>query len=311
MEEYRFERLEEKHYADIVAIMKAAFGSAFGVNFFKKKQQTDYLGKKHLGFIAYSNTNEPASFYGVYPYRMEYDGKTYLAAQSGDTMTDPKHAGKGLFTSLARLTYNLAREEGIQFIFGFPNKNSYPGFIRKLNWKHPENMILYSVKVKTLPIAALTRRFPIFDSLYRPFTKLIISLYKSDAEFVPNSVISKEFGGVYRDSLFSNYKSFNNNHIIALSDRNAWVKVDGALLVGDIEIKQINNAETVLADLKRIAFWLGCSKVVFPVTKGIVWDDVFRNKMKSEDGIAVGYLDLQSGLSLEKFKYVLADHDTF
>lgn len=311
MEEYRFERLEEKHYADIVAIMKAAFGSALGVNFFKKKQQTDYIGKKHLGFIAYSSDNEPAAFYGVYPYMMELDGKTYLAAQSGDTMTNPKHGGKGLFIKLAKMTYDLAKQEGIQFIFGFPNKNSYPGFVKKLNWQHPENMINYTMRVATFPIAAIARKISLINVFYKPFTRIVISFFKSDVNYVPNSAISSGFGGVHRSDTFSKYKSFYDNYIVALSDRCAWVKIDGALLVGDIELKQRNDADIVISDLKRIAFWLGCSKIVFPITKDILWDVLLRNKLKAEEGIAVGHVDLQSGLPLEKFKFVLADHDTF
>ena len=59
-----------------------------------------------------------------------------LAAQSIDTMTHPRSQGKGVFTKLANACYGIAKERGIQLLYGFPNPSSYPGFVRKLGWKH-------------------------------------------------------------------------------------------------------------------------------------------------------------------------------
>lgn len=242
---------------------------------------------------------------------MEYKGKQCLAAQSGDTMTHPAHGGKGLFTTLAKMTYELAKQEGIQFIFGFPNENSYPGFVKRLNWTHKENMINYETSVLTFPCAAIAKKFSFLAPLHRAFTKLVLQFFKAEKSFISNSAISFEHGGVYRSKEFFNYKSFYNNYLVSIGDRTAWIKVDGTLLVGDIELSEVNNVELIEKKLKRLAFWLGCNKIMFPVGKDTAWDILLKGKMKSVEGIYIGYLDLQSGLPLENFKFVLADFDTF
>jgi len=309
--EYRYKRVDESCCNDLVRLYESAFKQTTTVAYYQNKFNTDYLGVKHLGYLAYDEKNEPAAFYGVFPYMMEYKGKQYLAAQSGDTMTSPAHGGKGLFTTLAKMTYELAKQEGIQFIFGFPNENSYPGFVKRLNWTHKENMINYETSVLTFPCAAIAKKFSFLAPLHRAYTKLVLQFFKAEKSFINNSAVTFEHGGVYRSKEFFSYKSFYNNHLVSIGDRTAWIKVDGALLVGDVELKEANDVELIEKKLKRLAFWLGCNKIMFPVGKDTAWDILLKGKVNSKEGIYIGYLDLQSGLPLENFKFVLADFDTF
>ncbi len=311
MGEYRFKRVDESCYKDLVRLYQNAFKQDTTLAYYQNKFNTDYLGVKHLGFLAYDEKNEPAAFYGVFPYMMEYKGRQYLAAQSGDTMTSPAHGGKGLFTTLAKMTYELAKQEGIQFIFGFPNENSYPGFVRKLNWTHKENITNYETSVLTFPCAAIAKKFTFLSPLHNAYTKLVLQFFKVENNLLNNSAISLEHGGVHRNADFFHYKSFYNNHLVSIGDSTAWIKVDGALLVGDIELKETNDAALVIQKLKRLAFWLGCNKIMFPVGKDTAWDILLKGKLQSKEGIYIGYLDLQSNLPLENFKFVLADFDTF
>lgn len=311
MEGYHFKRIDESLYGDLCFLVKEAFGVKKNTVFFQHKMDTSYTGVKHLGYVAYSASGQPAAFYGVYPQWMEYEGKRYLAAQSGDTMTHPAHGGKGLFTTLARMTYDLAKQEGIQFVFGFPNKNSYPGFVKKLNWTHRENMIDYTISVSAVPLAAAVKKLPLLQSVYDAYAAFIFSFFKGDKSNFPNSVTEAGAGFALRSNEYLQYKAFHNNHVADMGVTTAWVKVDGALLVGDIEWKESNNVEVTFKQLKKLAFWLGCNKIIFPVSPGCKWDKQLHGKFSSKEGIYIGYLDLQSGLPLEKFKYVLADFDTF
>lgn len=310
MEEYRFVRINEALYDKLGLLMEAAFGIKRNREFFARKMDTSYTGVKHLGFIALDANGNAAAFYGVYPQWVEYQGKRYLAAQSGDTMTHPLHGGKGLFTKLAQLTYELAKNEGIQFVFGFPNKNSYPGFIKKLNWIDGGKMVNHTMKVAALPIAGLAKKVSWLLPFYMAYQKLILAFYAKGKAF-SSSVKEENAGSVERDSSYIRYKMFNDTFILNISDTNVWLKVDGALLIGDIDWIQNNNVEKLLQRLKMLAFLLGCNQVVFPVSPGCKWDNKLRGKLEATEGIYVGYLDLQSGLPLAKFKYVLADFDTF
>ncbi len=310
--EYRYKRVDESCYKDLVLLYEAAFKQITTVDYYQHKFDTDYLGVKHLGFLAYDDKDEPAAFYGVFPYMMEYKGKQYLAAQSGDTMTSPAHGGKGLFTTLAKMTYELAKQEGIQFIFGFPNANSYPGFVKKLNWTHQENMTNWETSVFTFPCAALAKKFPALAPLHKAYTKLVLRFFKTDKTFNSNSALTFGYGGVHRSEEYFRYKSFYNNHLVDIGNRAAWIKVDGALLVGDIELNErANLMQKIKPSLKWLAFWLGCNKIIIPVGKDTMWDTLLRGWFTPAEGIYIGYLDLQSGLPLENFKFVLADFDTF
>jgi hypothetical protein len=311
MGEYKFKRVDENCYEDLENLHRSTFKENPLINYYKKKMDTNYLKVSHLGYLAYTGDNKPAAFYGVYPCMMEFKGKLYLAAQSGDTMTDPAHGGKGLFTTLAKMTYDLAKEEGVEFIFGFPNKNSYPGFVKKLSWLFNENMRDYQVKVRTLPVAAVVKKLKFLSPLYHAYLRFVFGFYKTEKEFQPSSAIDINYGGVHRSKEFFTYKSFYKNYLIQIAGRTTWIKIDGGLLIGDIEIGEQNDAAKVIDQIKKMAVILGCTKISFSVGKDTYWDLVLRGKLSCEENTYIGHLDLTSGLPLEKFKYMMADYDTF
>src|SRR5690349_10058338 len=147
VEEYYFERLTPENISDLVSIYKEAFGKVVTVDFLNNKNNTAWCGISYAGYIAYASaTKTPAAFYGVFPCYLSYQGQTILAAQSGDTMTHKDHQGKGLFVTLAKKTYQLVESLGVKVVFGFPNENSYPGFVRKLNWDHYEDLHAYLIR---------------------------------------------------------------------------------------------------------------------------------------------------------------------
>ena len=61
---------------------------------------------------------------------MNIGGRIARGLLSMATVTHPAHRGKGLFKTLARQSYETAREEHYEFVIGVANANSYPGFIK-------------------------------------------------------------------------------------------------------------------------------------------------------------------------------------
>lgn len=55
------------------------------------------------------------------------------------TMIAESYRKFGLFTQLAQENYARAKELGVDFVFGFPNAQSTPGFRKRLNWVLPES----------------------------------------------------------------------------------------------------------------------------------------------------------------------------
>lgn len=77
-----------------------------------------------------------AAIYASLPVFLRVQGTPRLALQSLDTLTDADFRGRGLFVSLAKRVFERATQSGAALIYGFPNKNSAPGFFKKLGWKN-------------------------------------------------------------------------------------------------------------------------------------------------------------------------------
>lgn len=75
-----------------------------------------------------------AGQYEIIRFRVKYDGKERIGFHSQDTMTHRDFRRQGIFKTLAAETYRQAGEDGGVFVFGFPNQNSHPGFIKKLDF---------------------------------------------------------------------------------------------------------------------------------------------------------------------------------
>jgi GNAT superfamily N-acetyltransferase len=89
-----------------------------------------------------------AGLYIIWPALLELGGTPTLGAQSMDTMTHPDYRGKGLFIKLADACFEIAAAQGIELVYGFPNDQSYPGFIRRLNFDHVGDIPAWSYSAR-------------------------------------------------------------------------------------------------------------------------------------------------------------------
>lgn len=311
MSEYKFKRLDDNNLADLKSLVKRCFNLDVSEDFLKKKYDTENFGAKYVGYIAYDDADSPAAYYGVFPIKCRFQDKVVLAAQSGDTMTDPNHQKKGLFTRLASMTYELAQQERIQFVFGFPNKNSYPGLVRKLNWQHNENMRVYTINLPAIPLAETANRLSFLKSWFNEYAASILGRFGTKTTNLPNSVLSRKSAGVERDETFFNYKKYSLNKVIQLNGFTVWVKVGTALFVGDVVPFEESEMPNLTRSLRRLARALGCYKIIFSTSPATFLDEVLSKYYEPVEGLAIGYLDLGSKLPIDKMKYVMGDYDTF
>lgn len=312
MSEYRFERLSDNNLKDLIFLYQHSFNEKTDLSFLRQKYDTEAFGLKYAGFIAYStNNNEPAAYYGVFPITVSWKGKEYLAAQSGDTMTHPNHRGKGLFITLAKMTYDLAKDNNVQFVFGFPNENSYPGFVKKLHWNHYGNINNYKLSSGSLPFEKLAKKYNFIGSFYKSYTSKLLKKLKTQKLF-ENSIVLQSSGSGYvpHNSKYCNYKQYYDSYIVELNGVHCWIKLDGRLWVGDIEFcDEIKFRETIIA-LKLLAKKLKCSAIHFSVFENSVYDNYLKKYAVSYYKNAVGCLNLHE-LKGENFMYQSADFDTF
>lgn len=312
MADYRFEKLCDENLKDLLAIYESAYGKAPDIEAVKKKFDTSAFGHKQMGFIAYSPQNEPAAFYGVFPCFLKYKGQLYYAAQSGDTMTRKEHQGKGLFVALAKETYNYAQNAGVKVVFGFPNENSYPGFVRKLDWHHYEDMYAYLIRVPCLPWIRLKTLLGLKDSVQNNYIQKKLKNLPKGSPF-ESSTIDETFGGVNRDATFVAYKTYSPNYLVSINGKTVWLKHEGMfLLIGDVERCSEEEMEMIIKKLKSICFWSGIPYLRFHCSPGAYWESFFAAKGKRhERSYAVGYVKWNTDIDMTKVKFTAADNDTF
>jgi hypothetical protein len=310
---YRFEKLSGDNIGDLVPIYNSAFQKDISINELIEKFDTSFTGFKNVGFIAYAPEGEPAAFYGVFPCFATYNGVKYLVAQSGNTMTHANHTGRGLFTALAKMTYDYCRENRIHLVFGFPNQNSYPGFIKKLDWKHFDDMRAYLIRVKCVSWIRIKRIFRLSEKLHQSLGNFMLSLCRKGTAF-QSSCNSDDTIVVDHNKEFLAYKSYAKNYLLEIEGVNVWLKFNESfLLIGDIEKCSDKVFIKVIAKLKLFSFFMGLSHIRIHCSSG-VWLEkslVSYGAHKRDISYPIGGINLTQVLHMGKMKFTTADNDTF
>src|SRR6266498_2893366 len=135
----------------------ASLGLKADSRYFKWKYLDNPAGQV-LAFEA-AHEGEPASFYGVIPEIYLVRGQPIKIYQSMDTMTHPKYQKRGLFTKLAKATYDYILEtEGNLTVVGIPGGNSFHGFVNKIGWKHVHNFRYFFLHKAVFSARTIFRR---------------------------------------------------------------------------------------------------------------------------------------------------------
>lgn len=308
VDQYVLERFEAPALSELRSLHAAVHGDQSG--FTERKYATEPMGLGPIGFLARDGRGTVAGYYGVFPVPLSRDGATFLAAQSGDTMTHPEHQGKGLFTRLARATNEAAAHAGIHFIFGFPNYNSYPGFVRKLGWVHRRTMVSYAMNVPTVPfsfIVPASRRAALRE-------RQCEILCRMDDVRVPqtleSSVTASVWGGVDRGE---GYLAYKKNGLLELRGE-AWtvyLKMARFLQVGDIIARDASGMRAAFRVTRRLAARVGSPGVRYHVSPGSPSDVALGSEMRGRAGLPYGHLDLTGSCNPDDFDFTFLDYDTF
>lgn len=81
-----------------------------------------------------------AGVYAVISTPLILDGAKVMGAQSVDTMTHPDYRRQNMSVTLAHFCYAEAERRGFTLVYGVPNENSYPMFMKKLDWRHIDDV---------------------------------------------------------------------------------------------------------------------------------------------------------------------------
>jgi len=256
-----------EHYPLMKELFLSAFDAEIDFKTFQKKYDTKNLGHEIIGFLAvHKITKEPSAYYGVFPVKALINGKEVLIAQSGDTMTHKNHRKKGLFVHLAKITFDECCNRGIQFIFGLPNKNSYHGFVNKLDWLHVDDVERFDLKlaIKTFPLPKLCLKANLFSN-YIKYAKRVLkkAIVKDPFQFCNPQAVTKK---ILRNKEYLEYKATSDKVFIKINGVVLWIKFTDVFWIGDIDNYEMFDLK-IIQELKRLAFLLGYNTISFHINK--------------------------------------------
>lgn len=189
------------------------------------------------GYIYLADDNGVlAGQYATIPVRMNVSGRRINGALSLDTMTHPGYRKQGIFVTLAKKVYEDTRSGGVSIVYGFPNDNSFHGFIKHLDffvldeiptWIRPVSIPGFLLAKLGNRISASSVGKPLqvlFDLVFRPggagggvevrsepvFPPSMDGLYEKASPLIGNHVIRdwKYLRWRYDDNPRHSYKRF-------------------------------------------------------------------------------------------------------
>lgn len=70
------------------------------------------------------------SFNSWLRWEFQHNNGRYIGYQSGESATDERYRGRGIWSAVLKFADNLARARNVDFLFGFPSTMSYNAFFR-------------------------------------------------------------------------------------------------------------------------------------------------------------------------------------
>lgn len=311
MGNYKLSRLTKNNLKDILPISKSAFGKAFVWQDVVNKYSIPGWSESYIGYISYDEKNLPVAYYGVFPCKLRINKKIIISSQSGDTMTHSEHKGKGLFVRGATLTYQLAEDNGITSVFGFPSSSSQPGFF-KLGWNFHHVIKRVRVKVLTLPVSLLSAKSSFFSSLHLKWFKLICRIFPVGREF-SGSIEYFNFDGLDRNDEFWGYKMRNDRLVLCKIDSiNCVLKFDGRkIIIGDVDVSHSRITNKFIFHLKLVALVAFIPIIDFYSSPELPVLTDFQKYGKLTDALPYGGVTFDRSLSLHSLNFTSFDFDTF
>lgn len=120
---------------EIVEVLKASLGEQdlpLSEKIWNYKHVNNPFGKS-LVLVAEANGNI-AGVRAFMCWEWQCLNKSYSTYRAVDTATHPNYQGQGIFKKLTLKAIELAKEQGVQFIFNTPNEQSRPGYL-KMGWE--------------------------------------------------------------------------------------------------------------------------------------------------------------------------------
>ena len=140
---------------------------------------------------------------------------------------------------------------------------------KKLDWQQVDEVIRYDLKssVKRIPFLKIFRKLK-WNHLHDRFVNMILKNYLVEKETDFTNNVHTQLGKIKRDKNYLKYKEEENKYFIQLDNVVFWIKLTDVFWIGDIsDYGQMN--ESILAQIKKIAFRLGYNTIVLHLNKSL------------------------------------------
>lgn len=305
---YRFERLSDSNLHHLPLLYYSLYKKHLPVSYFASKYNTAHLTPSKYGYFAFDNQTA-AGFTGMIPYALEYQGKKELAVQSVDSMTHPLYMKQGIFKMLMDYVYEDLQKENVSFIWGFPNDASVKSATKKLNWLPTPNINGYYIPIANRYTSYLIRKTNQFLYQQKPLEKNFASEITN--EFPLHSLRECDYVTTVRNRAFFDYKKFGGSILVTIQGKKLWLKLNGSLFIGDMDIVSPSELKQIMTELIARAKCLGATNIYFQTHGGSQLDKSFSALYPNVGSWKILYHQLNSTFPLSKIGVTLGDLDSF
>lgn len=152
--------------------------------------------------------------YAIVPMPLDRNGDRLRSYLSMTTMVSSEYRQHGVFVRLANENYARAKELGVDFVMGFPNEMSAPGFKKRLAWNLPASDFIATIpKERLCELEILEKLIPkeTYQLNLRDDSIRKWRLSKPGANYVWNDGLAyKEFNGGVDLMYFDNIECLQN-----------------------------------------------------------------------------------------------------
>jgi hypothetical protein len=184
--EWKVDRAKKSDLPEISIFFKRLFQgfrqygqtNMFAWKIFENTHQEGFMNLIRDGNAIVSTTS-------VTPKILILNNQKITVAEIGDTYTEIDYQRKGMFNTLINTSRKNAQNAGIQFIYGTPNKQSLPGYLKHAGFVEIDDLNIYSLKFLFSAKSKFRRLVgqglaKFFDSIYQIYAQKCISIKNSN-----------------------------------------------------------------------------------------------------------------------------------
>jgi GNAT superfamily N-acetyltransferase len=156
---WQLESFSEADTEELVELCQAQAGKAAAVSseYIRWQHRANPAGLAQVGLAKEKGSTRIIGVLWLMPMLFQLNGQVVLGSQSMYALVHPDFRRQGIFSALVNFCDEAGRQQGYRFSYGFPNPNSFPGFVNHLRWSAIGQARLFIRPVNTKRL--IQRRF--------------------------------------------------------------------------------------------------------------------------------------------------------